>query len=181
MLKELHLLDAFSLASYNSPPFAPYTQSNSSSLLSLEYSIPLQSSAEHNTMSTGGVVYRDLLPIPDTDPTEHEGTSSTLLNAPTESHALALQAAKATHPAEQGAAQVDHNEEVVDLGWNEPKEHVAKPLVGGLSNEDLWLLVRRFNKVRIHTSCPFRTRTLIIPSKCIMSKRYLLLHLEAWT
>ena len=37
----------------------------------------------------------------------------------------------------------------MDLGWNEPKEAVAKPLVGGLSNEDLWLLVRRFNKVRV--------------------------------
>lgn len=99
-------------------------------------------------MSTGGVVYKDLLPIPDVDPTIHEGTTTTLLDAPTESHALALQAAKDAHPAEKGAAQIAHNEEVVDLGWNEPKEHVAKPLVGGLSNEDLWLLVRRFNKVR---------------------------------
>jgi hypothetical protein len=39
----------------------------------------------------------------------------------------------------------------MDLGWNEPKEAVAKPLVGGLSNEDLWLLVRRFNKVGLIT------------------------------
>ena len=98
-------------------------------------------------MSTGGVVYKDLLPIPDTDPTEHEGKASTLLDAPTDSHALALKAAKAPHPAEKGAAQMEHQGEVVDLGWNEPKEHVARPLVGGLSNEDLWLLVRRFNKV----------------------------------
>jgi hypothetical protein len=90
-------------------------------------------------MSTGGVVYKDLLPIPDTDPTEHEGKSTTLRNAPTESHAL-------------GAAQIAHGDEIVDLGWNEPKELVAKPLVGGLGNEDLWLLVRRFNKVRARTS-----------------------------
>lgn len=101
-------------------------------------------------MSTGGVVYKDLLPIPDTDPTEVEGTTTTLLDAPTESHALALQAAKSATLEEQGAAQIEHAEEVVDLGWNEPKEHVAKPLVGGLSNEDLWLLVRRFNKQMYH-------------------------------
>ncbi|KAH8644288.1 hypothetical protein IG631_01752 [Alternaria alternata] len=99
-------------------------------------------------MSTGGVVYKDLLPIPDTDPTEHEGKSTTLRNAPTESHALALDAAKSAPPEEKGAAQIAHGDEVVDLGWNEPKELVAKPLVGGLGNEDLWLLVRRFNKVR---------------------------------
>ncbi|KNG49573.1 Proteasome subunit beta type [Stemphylium lycopersici] len=79
-------------------------------------------------MSTGGVVYKDLLPIPDTDPTEHEGRSDTLLNAPTESHALALEAAKAPPPEEKGAAQIEHGNEVVDLGWNEPKELVAKPL-----------------------------------------------------
>ncbi|CAO2647733.1 Nn.00g086550.m01.CDS01 [Neocucurbitaria sp. VM-36] len=101
-------------------------------------------------MSTEGLVFKDLLPIPDTDPTEHEGTTTTLRNAPTESHALAHEAAVAAHPDEKGAAQVDHDEEVVNLGWNEPKEHVENPLVGGLSNEDLWLLVRRFNKQMYH-------------------------------
>lgn len=120
-------------------------------------------------MGSQGLVFKDLLPLPDADPTEHEGTTTTLTDAPTESHALALevssvdgipqtyadsrclqsQAAKAVHPSEAGAAQVQHEQEVVDLGWNEPKEAVAKPLVGGLSNEDLWLLVRRFNKVRL--------------------------------
>jgi hypothetical protein len=69
-------------------------------------------------------------------------------NAPTESHALALEAATSPTEHGQGAAQVEHGQEVVNLGWNEPKEHIASPLVGGLSNEDLWLLVRRFNKVR---------------------------------
>ncbi|KAH7552492.1 hypothetical protein J3E72DRAFT_249759 [Bipolaris maydis] len=97
-------------------------------------------------MSTGGVVYKDLLPIPDTDPTEHEGKSATLRDAPTDSHALALDAARVPPTEEKGAAQVEHQKEVVDLGWNEPKEHVAKPLVGGLDNEHVWMLVRRFNK-----------------------------------
>ncbi|USP73747.1 hypothetical protein yc1106_01021 [Curvularia clavata] len=97
-------------------------------------------------MSTGGVVYKDLLPIPDTDPTQHEGKSSTLRDAPTDSHALALEGARPPPTEEKGAAQVEHGEEVVDLGWNEPKEHVAKPLVGGLDNEDVWMLIRRFNR-----------------------------------
>ena len=99
-------------------------------------------------MTTGGVVYKDLLPIPDTDTTVHEGKTTTLTDAPTESHALALNAARAAPPEEKGVAQIAHGDEVMDLGWNEPKELVAKPLVGGLGNEDLWLLIRRFNKVR---------------------------------
>lgn len=98
-------------------------------------------------MSTPGLVFKDLMPIPDTDPTEHDGAATTILDAPTESHALAMEAAKAAHPDEKGAAQVEHEEEVVNLGWNEPKDHIENPLVGGLSNEELWLLVRRFNKV----------------------------------
>lgn len=63
---------------------------------------------------------------------------------PTDSHELA----KADHD-EKGAAQLDHGQiEVRDLGWNDPDADVPKPLVGGLPNEELWTLVRRFNKVR---------------------------------
>lgn len=62
---------------------------------------------------------------------------------PTESHALA----QADH-FEKGASQMQHFEtEVKDLGWNEKPEDVPAPLVGGLDNEELWTLVRRFNKV----------------------------------
>jgi hypothetical protein len=92
-----------------------------------------------------GVVYKDLLPIPAGDPTEQDRTSTTLTDKPTESHALAMEAAK--NPEKRGAAQVAHGDEVVDLGWNEPKQTISSPLVGGLNNEDLWVLVRRFNKV----------------------------------
>lgn len=94
-----------------------------------------------------GAVYKDLLPIPAEDPRKEEDTTTTLTDKPTESHALAFVAAKS--PEEKGAAQVVHGEEVVDLGWNEPEQAVENPLVGGLSNEDLWVLVRRFNNVRI--------------------------------
>lgn len=93
-----------------------------------------------------GAVYKDLLPIPDQDPRDEEPKTTTMMDAPSESHALAMQAA--SHPEEKGAAQVDHVEEIVNLGWNEPKEAIENPLVGGLNNEDLWVLVRRFNKVK---------------------------------
>lgn len=48
----------------------------------------------------------------------------------------------------KGLAQQDHPQEVLDLGWNQKKQEIAEPLVGGLDNEELWMLVRRFNKVR---------------------------------
>jgi len=61
----------------------------------------------------------------------------------TDSHVLA----QADHD-EKGAAQMEHFEtEVKDLGWNQDPRHIPQPLVGGLSNEEVWLLVRRFNKV----------------------------------
>ncbi|KAI9831564.1 MAG: hypothetical protein M1819_004795 [Sarea resinae] len=66
--------------------------------------------------------------------------------APTESHALAT-----VEQDEKGVAQEAHAEpEVKDLGWNAPVEAVPAPLVGGLPNEELWVLVRRFNKQMYH-------------------------------
>jgi hypothetical protein len=120
-------------------------------------------------MPTPGYVFKDGGPVPDDELTskntgigEHEDplrkrpsststnspintptSSNSTLNATTDSHALAV----ADHDI-KGAAQVDHNAtEVKDLGWNEHPQNVPKPLVGGLPNEELWLLVRRFNKV----------------------------------
>ncbi len=130
-------------------------------------------------MGTEGLVFKDLMPIPDTDPNEVEGKATTILDAPTESHALALEAANGNHPAEMGAAQVEHEEEVVNLGWNEPKELVSNPLVGGLPNEELWLLVRRFNKV----SCIEAFMGWAITnrySKCTMSRKSKQRLLEDW-
>ncbi|KZM27843.1 hypothetical protein ST47_g1000 [Ascochyta rabiei] len=98
-----------------------------------------------------GLVLKDLLPHPETDPTVYEGKATTIVDAPTESHSLALEAARGNNPDHgTGRAQVAHGQEVLDLGWNEPKEHVDSPLVGGLSNEEVWLLVRRFNKQMYH-------------------------------
>jgi hypothetical protein len=50
-------------------------------------------------------------------------------------------------PEEIGQAQEPHEAEVKDLGWQEPVSKIANPLVGGLPNEELWVLIRRFDKV----------------------------------
>lgn len=128
-------------------------------------------------MPTPGYVFRDGGPIPDSEIKEgrqplqndsvysdtaptHDAprystsnsstfntptSSGSLSNAPTDSHALA----NAEHD-ERGAAQQDHaGGEVKNLGWFENPNDVA-PLVGGLPNQELWTLVRRFNKQMYH-------------------------------
>ena len=146
-------------------------------------------------MPTPGYVFKDGGPIPDdelsvknsatgqtqdvvrtpskpsstftTSPVNTPSSSRSAFNSATESHALA----NADHD-EKGAAQNGHNEsEVKDLGWNENPDDVPKPLVGGLPNEELWLLVRRFNKVFMPV---FDTSTLlkISRSKYTMSKQW---------
>ncbi|KAI1098135.1 hypothetical protein F4804DRAFT_338495 [Jackrogersella minutella] len=95
--------------------------------------------------NTIGTKLIDILPIPPTtqpftDPGRQD-TANSLTEEPTLSHALATD-----DHEEKGLAQREHDEEVADLGWNEKKEEISAPLVGGLGNEDLWLLVRRFNK-----------------------------------
>ena len=68
-------------------------------------------------------------------------------NTTTTSHVLA----DADHD-EKGAAQRDRGdpEGEEDLGWNQDAEAVPTPLIGGLSNEDLWTLIRRFDKQVFH-------------------------------
>ena len=90
----------------------------------------------------------DLLPTPAANPTDesqHGGRNATL------SHALAVD-----DHAEKGHAQQNHEKEVRDLGWNEPKQEIAAPLVGGMDNEELWLLIRRFDKARQCQECRMR-------------------------
>ena len=129
-----------------------------------------------------GTGIKDLLPIPSdtqpiSDPAKAE-TSNTLMEDPSLSHALATD-----DHEEKGLAQQNHDEEVVDLGWNEKKQDIPTPLVGGMDNEELWMLVRRFNKVRVSVTLlsldeealaqTFGIGRLTRPySKCIMSRRY---------
>jgi len=103
----------------------------------------------------------------DVDPVNREALDNT--NAPTASHALAT-----TDHEEKGAVQLDgpafagsngtelsHSRNITDdtagglangeapiadLGWHESPEAIPDPLVGGVSNEDLWTLIRRFDK-----------------------------------
>lgn len=69
---------------------------------------------------------------------------------PTASHQLADEAAE--RPTEEkGFAEVNHGDvEVKNLGWNETAAQVPSPLVGGLGNEELWALIRRFDKQIFH-------------------------------
>lgn len=106
---------------------------------------------QNNAPSKSGLYFKDMhsiLPTPESNhanPDEH-GRAETMREEPTMSHALAQQD---PHPAMTGAAQTDatgyNGSEVQNLGW--AKSQFANPLIGGLSNEEVWMLVRRFNKV----------------------------------
>ncbi|KAK4619788.1 hypothetical protein CLAFUW4_10851 [Fulvia fulva] len=91
----------------------------------------------------------DFLPIPDNmDPVtnpDKEETSHSLTQEPTESHALAM----ADHD-DKGAAQLAHSDEVKDLGWLDHVDEIPNPLIGKMPNDELWVLVRRFNKQMYH-------------------------------
>lgn len=65
---------------------------------------------------------------------------------PTASHALAEESIQADAD-NKGASQIGHDEiEVKNIGWNKEVQYVPQPVVGGLRNEELWTLIRRFNK-----------------------------------
>lgn len=67
------------------------------------------------------------------------------LNAPTDSHALAH--------AEVEEASLIHtspdDEATADIGWQQQPHEFDEPIIGGIPNEDLWMLIRRFNKVGV--------------------------------
>ncbi|KAF2135300.1 uncharacterized protein K452DRAFT_323134 [Aplosporella prunicola CBS 121167] len=99
-----------------------------------------------------GVCYKDLVPIMDstqpvTDPAKRE-VATTVRDEPTLSHSLAM--GKDDEAPTTGLAQQHHGNEVADLGWNAPKPAIPSPLVGGMDNEELWMLTRRFNKQMYH-------------------------------
>lgn len=62
---------------------------------------------------------------------------------PTDSHVLSH-----VEPEEKGLAhQAGDTDEVTDLGWCASVERIEEPIIAGLSNEDLWMFIRRFDKV----------------------------------
>lgn len=69
-------------------------------------------------------------------------SNAPIAQATTTSHILATQ-----DHAIKGAAQEAGKEfGTTNLGWQNNAERIDK-LVGGLDNDDLWMLIRRFNKV----------------------------------
>jgi Protein of unknown function (DUF3292) len=95
--------------------------------------------------SDAAAVIQDILPIPASTDPDNQDLADSMGDKPTESHALAM-----AEPEEKGAAQVEHDQEIVDLGWNEDPRNIDNPLIGGIKNEDLWVLVRRFDKQVYH-------------------------------
>ncbi|KAJ5541254.1 hypothetical protein N7494_006330 [Penicillium frequentans] len=64
------------------------------------------------------------------------------IEGPTDSHVLSQ-----VEQDEKGLSQLAGNTaEITNLGWSQPSEHFEEPIIGGLSNEDLWMLIRRFDK-----------------------------------
>ena len=130
------------------PPILEVNQVHTFSLIHLH--APSRPEGKSLIMTGTGLVYKDLLPVPDdTQPVSEPGkreVSHSLRQEPTASHALA------TADVVGGVVSKNHGQEVRDLGWNEPKEQIPAPLVGGMENEELWVLVRRFNKVSYNTS-----------------------------
>ena len=93
--------------------------------------------------------------------------SQATTDEPSESHALAQE----DHD-EKGAAQEDHDYEIVkDLGWNQHPSMLPN-LVGGLPNEELWTLVRRFDKVWHRPPVQALRTDQSTFSKCTMSRRF---------
>ena len=74
---------------------------------------------------------------------------------PTASHALASESLVSPGgvdgDVDHGASQIEHGDvEVKNLGWNEDPANIPAPVVGGLQNEELWTLMRRFDKQVFH-------------------------------
>lgn len=62
---------------------------------------------------------------------------------PTDSHVLSQ-----VEQDEKGLSQqAGDTAEITDLGWTDPSKHSEERLIAGLSNDDLWMLIRRFDKV----------------------------------
>ncbi|KAK1757043.1 hypothetical protein QBC47DRAFT_443784 [Echria macrotheca] len=85
-----------------------------------------------------GTGLKDLVPLPAANPNQPDPNNG-------QDSSLSHQLARDDHE-EKGHAQLEADTEVQDLGWNEPKQEIAAPLVGGIGNEELWMLIRRFDK-----------------------------------
>jgi hypothetical protein len=95
-------------------------------------------------MPAPGISLQGLVDTSDTEDACNNAVQASTAQPPTDSHALAT-----TTLEDESAVQVQHGGDIVDLGWNEEPKKIASPLIGGIDNEDLWTLTRRFNKVSL--------------------------------
>ncbi|KAK4871392.1 hypothetical protein LT330_000629 [Penicillium expansum] len=72
-------------------------------------------------------------------------TDPDIIKGPTESHVLSQ-----VEQDEKGLSQQSGDTaEITNIGWGESPDAIEEPLVAGVSNEDLWMLIRRFDKVYV--------------------------------
>lgn len=102
---------------------------------------------------------------------ESDDTTEPPPEGPTDSHVLSQ-----IEPDEKGLTQqAGDSTDVTDLGWRSPADTIEEPLIAGLLNEDLWMLIRRFDKVNPQHGDvfpPFSNMILNFRSKFIMSRPY---------
>lgn len=77
---------------------------------------------------------------------EDQGTPGAFEDTPTDNHDLA-QDQDQVEPEEHALVHTSSNRKLLDIKWKPSSRTVEETLAPGLSNEDLWLLIRRFNKV----------------------------------
>jgi len=85
----------------------------------------------------------DVQPVPTENGTNANGQESPkpMTDESTLSHALA----KDDHEEKGLAQHGPDSRDVHDVGWND-KRNLEEPLIGGIDNEEFWMLVRRFNQ-----------------------------------
>ncbi len=69
------------------------------------------------------------------------------LSVPSEIDPTAMESDTAA--LEESNSQSLHDAGVKDLGWHAHPRTIHRPFVDGLSNEYIWMLIRRFNEVTI--------------------------------
>ncbi|CAG7980768.1 unnamed protein product [Penicillium olsonii] len=74
--------------------------------------------------------------------TDDESNNDPEPDGPTDSHILSQ-----VDQDEKGLAQkAGETAEITNIGWGHEPDQIEEPLVAGLPNEDLWMLIRRFDK-----------------------------------
>jgi hypothetical protein len=88
----------------------------------------------------------EILPNPTQRQVEGMSEEPPTPEGPTDSHVLAQ-----VDQDEKGLAQKAGDiAGVTDVGWTTPVDHIDEPLVAGISNEDLWMLLRRFDQASLN-------------------------------